>query len=113
MKVELSRFRVVKGKENKALEWMTFLKENIEAVIETLEGEKMYVETIFEEHDGTYMYLYWYSVQGEDGIEVVNSHHEVDKKHVEYWQECIDKDYKPVHMTHQLSMIPNRVLAAF
>ncbi len=49
----------------------------------------------------------------EGGVEVVNSHHEVDKKHVEYWQECIDKDYKPVHMTHQLSMIPNRVLAAF
>ncbi|MGL4336335.1 MAG: DUF6176 family protein [Turicibacter sp.] len=85
----------------------------IEAVIKTLEGEKMYVETIFSEEDDDYMYLYWYSIQGEGGIEVIESDHEVDKKHIESWKLCVDTEYKPVHMKQQVSMIPSRVLKAF
>ncbi len=113
MNIELSRFRVIKGKEAVAYEWMTFLKDNLEAVIQTLEGERMYVETIFEEQDEEYMYLYWYSIQGEGGTLVTDSQHEVDKKHLKYWRECIDQTYKPVHMKHHLSMIPKRVQHSF
>ena len=47
MNIELSRFRVRKGKSEVVDEWMNFLNENMEEVLLTLDGEKMYVETIF------------------------------------------------------------------
>ncbi|WP_278473529.1 DUF6176 family protein [Turicibacter sanguinis] len=113
MKIELTRFRVKKGKESKALEWMEILNSRIDDVLETLEGEKMYVETIFKEYDGQYMYLYWYSIQGEGGVEVIYSEHAIDKIHVQYWKECIDETYKGVDMEPLVSMIPNRVVNSF
>ncbi len=49
MQVELTRFRVRKGQEERAVEWMRFLRQNMDAVEQTLAPEKMYVETIFSE----------------------------------------------------------------
>lgn len=49
LNVELSRFRVKEGKSVQVDEWMTFLNEHMEDTLLTLEGEKMYVETIFRE----------------------------------------------------------------
>ena len=63
MQVELTRFRVRKGQEERAVEWMRFLRQNMDAVEQTLVPEKMYVETIFSEVRDGHMYLYWYSVQ--------------------------------------------------
>lgn len=50
LNVELTRFRVKKGKTEKVDEWLKFLNENMKDVLITLEGEKMFVETIFREH---------------------------------------------------------------
>jgi hypothetical protein len=44
--------------------WVSFLNENMEDVLLTLDGEKMYVETIFREKSEDADYLYWYSIQG-------------------------------------------------
>ncbi len=44
-------------------EWMKYIEENMDDALLTLEGEKMYVETIFREQEGNHEYLYWYSVQ--------------------------------------------------
>jgi len=97
------------GKTEKVNEWLAFLNENMEDVLVTLEGEKMYVETIFREVLNGEEYLYWYSVQGTDGIEVEESEHWIDKKHLEYWEECIDKTYKPVDLQTEVVMIPEKV----
>ncbi len=113
MNVELSKFRVIKGMEDKALEWIKFLQDNKDSVLKTLDGENMYVETIFSERDDEYMYLYWYSIQGENGIAVENSNHDVDKIHVEYWGKCIDESVVPINLTHQLTLLPKRVEDAF
>ena len=43
--VELTRFRIKKGKEAKAQEWMDFLNSHHEDTVATMSGEKMYVET--------------------------------------------------------------------
>ena len=43
MNIELSRFRVRKGKSEVVDKWMNFLNENMEEVLLTLDGEKMYV----------------------------------------------------------------------
>ncbi|MFS0674827.1 DUF6176 family protein [Ornithinibacillus sp. 179-J 7C1 HS] len=109
MNVELTRFRVVDGKTEKVDEWMKFLNDNMEDVLVTLEGEKMYVETILREVLNGKEYLYWYSVSGEGGQDVEESTHWIDKKHLEYWEECIDKTFRPVDISVEVVMIPEKV----
>ena len=107
--IELTRFRVIKGKSEKVDEWMKFLNDNMKDVLLTLEGEKMYRETIFREILDGEEYLYWYSIQGEGGIEVDNSESWIDTRHLEYWEECIDKDFKPKDLDVQVVMIPEKI----
>ena len=109
MNIELTRFKVKKGKSERVDEWLTFLKENMEDVLVTLEGEKMYIETIFREHLNGEEYLYWYSVQGEGGQEVEQSEHWIDKKHLEFWAECIDETFTPIDLKTEVVMIPEKV----
>lgn len=113
MKIELSKFRIKKGKEIRALEWLDFLNKRMPEVLETLEGEKMYVETIFKEYDGEHLYFYWYSIQGENGNHVEESEQGIDKLHLMYWKECIDSSYQSVDMEAVVSMIPSRVIKSF
>ncbi|HEL1602644.1 TPA: hypothetical protein TXL48_001519 [Streptococcus suis] len=107
--VELSRFRVKEGKSAVVDQWMAFLNEHMEDTLLTLEGEKMYVETIFREVSDGREYLYWYSVQAEGGNEVEDSESYIDKKHLEYWEECIDPSYGMVDLDPQVIMIPKPI----
>lgn len=109
MNIELTRFRVKEGKSEIVDEWLKFLNDNMEDVLLTLEGEKMYVETIFREELNGHEYLYWYSIQGENGQDVETSSHWIDKKHIEYWKECIDERFKPVDLKTEVVMIPNTI----
>ncbi|MEI5907039.1 DUF6176 family protein [Bacillus spongiae] len=110
MNVELSKFRVKEGKEEKVTEWMDLLNEHMDDVLLTLKDEKMYIETIFREKEETGEYLYWYSVQGENGISVEESHHEIDKQHIAYWIECIDEEYHTSEITTEVVMIPKDLI---
>lgn len=110
--VELSRFRVKEGKSSVVDQWMNFLNEHMEDTLLTLQGEKMYVETIFCEVLDGQEYLYWYSVQAEGGIEVENSESYIDKKHLEYWEECIDPIFGMVDLNPQVVMIPKPIYEA-
>lgn len=70
----------------------------------------MYVETIFSETLDGAESLYWYSIQGRGGTEVRDSGHWIDRKHLEYWDECIDPEFAPQTPTTRVSMIPQRIL---
>ncbi|MCM3316649.1 DUF6176 family protein [Rummeliibacillus stabekisii] len=109
MNIELTRFKVKEGKTEVVDEWLKFLNENMKDVLVTLEGERMYVETIFRETLNGDEYLYWYSVQGEGGQDVDESEHWIDKKHLQYWDECIDTNFKPVDLTTEVVMIPEKI----
>lgn len=110
LNVELTRFKVKAGKSEKVTEWLMFLNEHMSEVLLTLADEKMYVETIFREKNESGEYLYWYSIQGEGGISVESSSHEVDKKHIEYWEECIDESIKPMNMSTEVVMIDHQIM---
>lgn len=43
MNVELTKFKVKKGKSQRVDEWLKFLNENMKDVLITLEDEKMFV----------------------------------------------------------------------
>lgn len=112
MNIECTRYRVKHGKTKKVNEWLAFLNEHMEDVLVTLEGEKMYIETIFREELNGEEYLYWYAVQGTGGIDVDDSEHWIDIKHIEYWNECIDETFKPVNLQTEVVMIPEKVRAS-
>ena len=105
MNVELTRFKVKRGKSKQVDEWMNFLNEHMDEVLLTLVDEKMYVETIFRETINDDEYLYWYSVQGKGGLEVEESEHWIDRKHLEYWDECIDSTFQAVDLETEVVMI--------
>ncbi len=109
MNVELTRFKVKEGKSARVDAWLKFLNDNMEDVLVTLDGEKMYVETIFRELINGEEFLYWYSIQGEGGQKVEESDHWIDKKHLEFWRECIDETYEPVDLITEVVMIPEKV----
>lgn len=109
MNIELTRFRVKQGKSDKVDEWLRFLNDNMRDVLLTLEGEKMYVETIFREHLDGDEYLYWYSIQGEGGQNVEQSEHWIDEKHMSFWTECIDETFPGVDLKTEVVMIPNNI----
>ncbi|NLM06572.1 MAG: hypothetical protein GX219_06610 [Tissierellia bacterium] len=108
LKVELERFKVIKGKSEKVDEWLKFLNDNMENTLLTLEGEKMFVESIHREVIDGEEYLYWYCIQGQGGFDVHDSDSYIDKKHLEYWEECIDKSYQKLIAT-EVVMIPNEI----
>ncbi|EMQ99592.1 DUF6176 family protein [Paeniglutamicibacter gangotriensis] len=109
MDIELSRFRVRWGRMAVVEQWLEFLNGNMPAVLQTLEGENMLVETIFHEHLDGADFLYWFSIQGQGGIDVQESEHWVDKKHLEYWRECIDREYPSVDLKPRAAMITEAI----
>lgn len=110
MKVELSKFRVKEGKSERVDDWIEYMHENMDDVLLNLEGEKMYVETIFREAFNDVEYLYWYSVQ-DDELSNTDSV-DIDEKHVKFFEECIDKRFRPEDMKAEIVMIPKRIREA-
>lgn len=104
--VELERFRVLPGMGERVTEWLDFLNANLPAVLETMEGERMLVESIFSEAVDGVDYLYWYSVQLPGGSQVEQSDHWLDKKHMEYWEKCIDPEYGGQKLATRVVMFP-------
>ncbi len=109
LKVELSRFRVKKGKTAKVDEWLKFLNDNMTDTLLTLENEKMFVESIHREVIAGEEFLYWYSVQAEGGTDVHDSKSYIDIKHLEYWRECIDHSYLNNDIASEVVMIPDKI----
>ena len=62
MQVELTKFRIKQGKSELVDEWMEFLNDNMQDALLSLDGEKMFVETIMRDTVGDREYLYWYSI---------------------------------------------------
>lgn len=109
MQVELTKFRVKQGKSQLVDEWMAFLNENMHEVLVTLDGEKMFIETIMRDTVGEHEYLYWYSIQADDGDTSPDVQNCIDKKHLEYWDKCIDKAYRPRNLKNEVVMIPGHI----
>jgi|SRR5712672_442226 len=112
MKVELSRFRVKPGKSALVDEWLQMLNSHMSEVVQTLDREQMKLEVIFREIIEENEYLYWFSVQGEAGEPCETSPFEVDAKHIEFWNECIDEEYGRRDAQPQVAMVPKAVAHA-
>lgn len=112
MLVELSRYRVRPGQSNRVDAWLAMLNERMEEVKQTLVREEMKVEVIFREIMGEDEFLYWFTIQGEAGENVNTSPFEVDKLHIDFFEECIDHDYGIRDAQPQVIMIPDEIARA-
>lgn len=112
MKVELSRFRVKSGKSERVDEWLAMLNRHMDEVVQTLEREQMKLEVILREIIDGVDYLYWFSVQGEQGEPCDTSPFAIDAKHLEFWDECIDEEYGRHDAQRQIVMVPEAVARA-
>ena len=112
MRVELSRFHVKPDKSNRVDDWLNMLKGNMDEVVQTLEREQMKLEVIFREIIDGEEYLYWFSVQGEAGENVTTSPFDIDQKHIQFHEECIDHTYGRRDAQPQVIMVPPGVAEA-
>lgn len=112
MRVELTKYRVKEGKSELVDEWIQYMHNHMDDVLMNLEGEKMFVETIFREAFNDVEYLYWYSVQDDHHSEEKISKTDLDEKHLEYWDKCLDKTFRPEDMKAEIVMIPERIRRA-
>jgi len=109
MITEFNTFRINKGKEGKAKEWMKTLLERKDDCIKTLTREKMALEAIFMTEKNGYLYLSWFSIQGKDGASASTSEHEIDKIHRQFWHECIDITFEQDILEHVVTFAPDSV----
>jgi hypothetical protein len=112
MNVELSKYRILPGKEGRVDQWIDTLHRRYEDALETLEREEMQLEVIFRESKGDTQFLYWFSIQKETGEDVESSPHDLDRVHMAFWNECIDKTYRPREPEAQLVLVPRWISKA-
>ncbi|SRR5581483_3697005 len=93
MKVELTRLKIKHGMSARVDEWFQTLNDRRTECIETLEREKMYVETIFREKIGEEEFLYWFAIQGAGAEPIETSPYPIDELHRAFGDECIDRTY--------------------
>jgi hypothetical protein len=99
LRLQLSRSRIVDGKEDEFDEWMSMLNDRYDECLETLPAERAVFEATFrhEEADGS-TWIYHLSLMGKDGAGLDESH-PVDAAHADYnrrvkergWEELIPK----------------------
>lgn len=112
MKTEFDTFRIKLGKEDRAKEWMQLLRDRKAECIQTLEREKMVLETIFMTEKDRRLYLSWFAIQGDEPELVEASEYEIDKLHNAFWDECIDTSFKLDSFEHVVTFAPPAVQQA-
>ncbi|MGO4604294.1 DUF6176 family protein [Terrabacter sp. 2YAF2] len=112
MRVQLTRFPIRHGKRALVDEWMAWIEANHDAALETLQPERMYVESIFCDTVDGVDYLFWYTVQGPGGRRVEESEHWMDRRHLEYFRECVDESAIPVSLRPRVHLVQDQVASA-
>ena len=93
MGTALWKIKIKSGKEDLALEWLSFLKENQEEGNQTLKNEKEYLEIYFVNRENGTMYIYSYVLADDlDNASKIalSSKNPLNQKHFEYMKACVD-----------------------
>ncbi|NDI35075.1 DUF6176 family protein [Chengkuizengella sediminis] len=115
MNVRLNKYRIKDGKTKRVDEWMELLNQNMDKVLLILKNENLYIETMFREKSDEGEYLYWYAVQGNGEIDIeltedeVSKKNEMIKKHMEFWEECIDQEHQSASITTDVVMVSENI----
>lgn len=87
------RVRIREGKEPVARLWMSELQDRHAECETTLVRERTKFEAIFASEQDGRLFLDWFSLQEEGGASPVDSDLPIDKTHMSYWSECVDREF--------------------
>lgn len=87
MLVELSRARILPGKEAICDEWMEMLNNRLDECTATLAGERMALEVAFRRKDDDGEWIYWVSIFGHGGGGL-DERSPLDREHIAYARAC-------------------------
>ena len=107
--VELVRFRIIAGKEDRAREWIEYFRQHPKDFLGTLAGEQMYVESIFSDISHGRMHLSWFMLQGPGAQSVMDSEDEFDRIHMRFHQECVDQSRPPQRFIPEVLAVPDHL----
>ncbi|MFI5200852.1 MAG: DUF6176 family protein [Candidatus Kapaibacterium sp.] len=110
MKIELSRIRIKDGKSARVDEWLATLNARKAECIETLEREKVFVESIFRHKDGEEEFIYWFIVQGDDAPTLESSPFPIDAIHWAFAEECLDRSYPRFDIDAEVALFAPQIL---
>lgn len=105
LKVTLYRFRLNRDSMAVYEDWIKWQHNQHQAIVETLEREKMYVEAVFRDTVNQPDYIYWLAVNGEGGEHYTTSNLAVDKIHSEYMKKILVKGSRVVLKT-EFTLLP-------
>jgi hypothetical protein len=106
MRVELSRFKVKQDKSARVTEWMAMINARMDEIQKIIPTEQMKLEVIFREMIGGEEFLYWFSVQGEEGVDADTSAFSLVHDFSRFHGECIDHGYGMRDAQPQVVIVP-------
>lgn len=104
MKVELTKVRIKDGKGDRVGDWFEYINETRDDVALTFAGDRVYVESMFRITEEESDFIYWYTLAAGDEDDVKFDDAKVDKIHLQFWDECIDKKYRPRNYNADVSL---------
>ena len=84
---------------------MRFQRDNHDAVVATLDRERMYFEAMFRDQERDPGVLYWLAVDAEGGAPVESSPANVDKKHLEFMTRVLRKGSR-TRLATEMYLVP-------
>lgn len=109
MNVELTKVRIKDGKGDRVDDWFEYINETREDVVLTFAGDKVFVESMFRISEDESEYIYWYTLAADDEDEMNIDDAKVDRIHLDFWDECIDKKYRPRNYNADVSLYSHAI----
>ncbi|HEY0299477.1 MAG TPA: DUF6176 family protein [Arachidicoccus sp.] len=91
LKATLYRFKLNKTNMPVYHEWVKWHYDAYNAMVESLEREKMYFECVFKDTLNDTDEIYWLAIDAENGASASTSALAIDKKHIEYMKQILIK----------------------
>jgi hypothetical protein len=102
----LYRFRLDTANMPVYREWVHWHHDAYRPMIETLEREKMYFESVFRDTVNEPRFIYWLAIDGEGGGTSSTSTSDIDRKHVEYMKQILVKGSR-VTLKTEFTLVPS------
>lgn len=109
MNVELTKVRIKDGKSDRVDDWFEYINETREDVALTFAGDRVFVESMFRVSEEEGEFIYWYTLAADVEDETVIDENNVDRIHLDFWNECIDKRYRPRNYNANVSLYSHAV----
>lgn len=106
LKVTLYRFQLNKEKRNVYGDWIRWQHEEHAAIVQSLDRERMYFESVFRDSAREPDVIYWLAVNGEGGAHYDTSPLAVDQKHDAFMRQILVKGGRTVLQTEFVLMPP-------